>query len=159
MNETSKSKFVARKLNIANDNPKSVYDAKTEITYNKEKLKYNICGYNDANILVRGYVTVAAAPAKQVAFKKCALFTKCTTKIDETTIEYAEKIDLVIPMHNLIEYSSNYSETSLWFYSKDEAANFNDDIANTNNFKSFKYKAKLLRNTVPLPAPNAATCC
>ena len=35
-------------------------------------------------------------------------------------------------MYNLIEYSSNYFETtgSLWFYSKDEATNFNNDTAN-----------------------------
>ena len=33
---------------------------------------------------------------------------------------------------------------SLWFYSKDEVTNFNTDIANTNNFKSSKYKVKLL---------------
>ena len=52
-------------------------------------------------------------------------------------------------MYNLIEYSSNYSETtgSLWFYSKDEATDFNADIANDNNCKSLKYKAKLLGNT------------
>ena len=52
-------------------------------------------------------------------------------------------------MYNLIEYSSNYSEAtgSLWFYSKDEAINFNADIENTNDFKSFKFKAKLLGNT------------
>ena len=52
-------------------------------------------------------------------------------------------------MYNLIEYSSNYSETtvSLWFYSKDEATNFNANIANDNNFKSFKYKTELLGNT------------
>ena len=45
-----------------------------------------------------------------------------------------------------IEYSSNYSVTSsLWFYCKDEATNFDIYTANTNNpFKSFKYKAKLL---------------
>ena len=29
-------------------------------------------------------------------------------------------------------------------YSKQEAANFNNNIANTNTFKSFKCKAKLL---------------
>ena len=54
-----------------------------------------------------------------------------------------------MPIYNLIEYSSNYSEAtgSLWFYSKDEAANFNADIADDNNFKSFKYKTKLLGNT------------
>ena len=48
-------------------------------------------------------------------------------------------------MYNLIEYSSNYSKTtgSSWFYSKDEAANFNADIGNDNNFKYFKYKTKL----------------
>ena len=35
----------------------------------------------------------------------------------------AEDLDIVIPMKNLIDYSSNYSETrgSLWFYSKDES--------------------------------------
>ena len=51
-------------------------------------------------------------------------------------------------MYNLIEYSSNYSETTgnLSFYSKDEATNFNADIANDDNFKSFKYKNKLLGN-------------
>ena len=52
-------------------------------------------------------------------------------------------------MFNLIEYSSNYSETneSLWFYSKDESTNFNAGIATHNNFNSFKYKSKLLENT------------
>ena len=52
-------------------------------------------------------------------------------------------------MNNLIEYSSNCSETtgSSWFYSKEEAANFDADFADKNNFKSFKYKAKLLGNT------------
>ena len=51
-----------------------------------------------------------------------------------------------MPMYDLIEYISNYSETtgSLWFYSKDEATNFSANIANTDKFKSFKYKAKLL---------------
>ena len=61
-------------------------------------------------------------------------------------------------MYNLIEYSSNYSETtgSVWFYSKDKATDFNADIANTNDFKSFKYKAKLLENTAAQPASNQA---
>ena len=61
-------------------------------------------------------------------------------------------------MYNLMKDSSNYSETtrSLWFYCKEEAVNFDNDIANTNNFKSFKYKANLLGNTVAQPGPNAA---
>ena len=43
-----------------------------------------------------------------------------------------------MPIYNLLEYSSNYSEATgcLWFCAKDEATNFNADIPNTNNFKS-----------------------
>ena len=53
-------------------------------------------------------------------------------------------------LYNLLEYSLNYSDTtgSLRFYSKDKATNFDADIAAGNAFKSFKYKAKLLGNTV-----------
>ena len=62
-----------------------------------------------------------------------------------------------MPMYNLREYSSNYSETKerLWFYSKVEVTNFNANIANANIFKSLKDKVKILRNTVAQPAPNA----
>ena len=62
-----------------------------------------------------------------------------------------------MPMYNLIEYCSNYSEAtgSLWFCSKDETSSFNANIANTDNFKSFKYKAKILVNT-ETQADNAA---
>ena len=64
-----------------------------------------------------------------------------------TTINDTEDLDLVMPMYNLIEYSSNYSETtgSIWFYSKDEATDFNINLENTDDFKSFNYKAKLLQ--------------
>ena len=61
-------------------------------------------------------------------------------------------------MHNIIAYSSNYSETTgcLWFYSKDKATDFIDNVASTNNFKSFKYNPRLLENTVVQPTPNPA---
>ena len=98
-----------------------------------------------------------ATPAPQVAIKNCAPFTKCITKIDGITRDNVEDLDLVMPFYNLVECSSNYSEItwSLWFYSKDEATDFHNDIVIDNNFKSFKYKAKLLANTVA-QADNAA---
>ena len=67
-----------------------------------------------------------------------------------TTIDDVENLDLIMPMYNLIEYSTDYSETtgSLWLYPKDEATNFDADIANNNNFKSFEYKVKLLETAV-----------
>ena len=147
MNEANDFKFVTRKWNIVSDNLNANYNAANEITYNTEVLKSGLCDYNGVYILARGDITVTAAGATQIAFKSCAPFTTCITKVDGITIDYAEDFDLVMPMYNLIEYSSNYSETtSLWVYSKDEAINFNADIANTNNFQSFKYKAKLLGN-------------
>ena len=126
LNEANNSKFVTRKWNIVNDNSKSNYAAANEITYNTETSKSNPCDYNNAYILV-----------------------KCITKIDGTTIDDAENSDLVMPMYNVIEYSSNYSKTtgSLWFNWKDEATDFNNNIENTDDFKSFKNKAKLLGNT------------
>ena len=58
-------------------------------------------------------------------------------------------LDLVMPMYNLLKYSSDYSDTTgrLWFQSKDDRNDFNIDISNTNDFKPFKYNAKLLRDT------------
>ena len=127
-----------------------------EIIYNTEVLKSKLCDCNDACISVRGDIIVIAGPVTQVAFTNCAPFTKCITKIDGTTVDNAEDLDLIVSMYNLIEYSSSYSETteSLWFYSKDKGTNFDADIDNSNNFKSFEYKAKLLGNTVAHPAPN-----
>ena len=53
-----------------------------------------------------------------------------------------------MPMHNLIKYSDNYSDTSgsLWQFKRDEIIN-NADVTNDNNAPSFKYKANLIGNT------------
>ena len=75
LNEVNNSKFVTRKWNIVNDNSKANYDVGSEILYNTEVLKSNLCDYNDAYILVTSDITVRAAPAKQIAFKNCAPFT------------------------------------------------------------------------------------
>ena len=92
----------------------------------------------------------------QVPFKNYASFVKCITKIDGIAINDTEYLGLVMLMYNLLEYSSYYSGTigSLWLYSKDEATNPHNDIVNTDAFTSFKYKDKLLENTVAQPAPN-----
>ena len=79
-------------------------------------------------------------------------FTTCITKVDETTIDETENLDLVMLMYNSLEYSSNYSGATgiLWFSSKVKSTIFNADIVynNNDNFKSFENKANFLRNTV-----------
>ena len=121
-----------------------------EIIYNAKVLKSNLCNINDDYILVGCNIAVIPGSVPQVSSKNFAPFTKYKTEIDGTTKDDAEDIDLVMPMYNLIEYSSNYSNTtgSLWFYSEDEANNFDNNIENTYDFKSFKYKAKLIGGTV-----------
>ena len=118
LNEANNSKFVIRKWNFVNDNSNANYGAGNEINYNTEVLKSSLCDYKNGFILVRGNITVTAARAKQVAFKKYAPYTKCITKTHGATINDAEDLDLVMPMYNFREYSSNYSDTtgSLWFY-------------------------------------------
>ena len=73
-----------------------------------------------AYIFVKGTISVAPVPPaaanpdnnnKEVAFKSCAPFTDCVSKITSTQTDYAENIDVVMSMYNLIEYSNNYSKT------------------------------------------------
>ena len=60
-------------------------------------LKSNLCDYNDAYILVRGDITIIGRNILiEEAFKNCALFIKFITKIDGTTIDNAEDLDLVM---------------------------------------------------------------
>ena len=92
-------------------------------------LRSSLCDYSDAYILFKENITVnntAAGGAaanntnKKVIFKNCAPFTNCISKINNTQIDNAEYIDIVMPMYNLIEYNDNYSKTSgsLWQYCK-----------------------------------------
>ena len=86
-------------------------------------LRSNLCDYADSCILVKGAITITGAGnnaggrqaderEKGVTFKNCASFTKCTSRINNTDIDNARDIDIVMPMYNLIEYSDNYSKTS-----------------------------------------------
>ena len=112
-------------------------------------LRFNLCDYADAYILVKGTITITGAGnddatkraderGKGLAFKNCAPFTKCITRINNTDIDNAQDINIVMPIYNLIEYSDNYSKASgsLLQYYKDD---LNDNIENS---ESFKFKIK-----------------
>ena len=147
------SKFRTRNWVEINDESRGNY-ANSDIRFKTTMLRSNLCDYSDSYILVKGTITVtgegdnAAAERadetdKGVTFKNCAPFTKCISRINNTEIDNAQDINIVIPMYNLIEYSDNYSNTSgsLWQYYKD------DPNINLDNSESFKYKVKITRNT------------
>ena len=77
-------------------------------------LRSSLCDYSDGYILVSGTITVEALAAGggnnnvQQVFKNCAPFTNCISEINNTQIDNAKDIDVVMLMCNLIKYSDNY---------------------------------------------------
>ena len=67
----------------------------------------------------------------------------CIKKINNTQVDNAKDIDMVIPVYNLTEYSHNYSKTSgsLWQYCKDIPAVNNGNIVDFTD--SFNFKTKI----------------
>ena len=117
----------------------------------------SFCDYNDVYSLVRGDITVIASSATQVAFKNCAPFTKHITKIDGTTINDAEDLDLVMLMYNLIEYTLNYSEKSQKVYDfiqKIRQLILITILQTLFNFNSSKFNAELLERVADLLVSN-----
>ena len=117
--------------------------------------KSSLCAYSDAYIFVRGTITIhgrggddvarrADERGKGVSFKNCAPFINCISEINNTQVDNAKDIDIVIPMYNLIEYSDNYAKTSgsLWQYFRNEP-----DDNNIEDSKSFKSKIKITGKT------------
>ena len=90
---------------------------------------------------------------KKVIFKNCAPFTSCISEIDNTQIDNAKDIDVMMPIYNLIEYSDNYLKTSgsLWQYCEDTpAVDSNNAIVNfaeNNLTDSFNFKVKMTGQT------------
>ena len=96
MNEANDSKFVTTKWKIVNDQSNTNYDLGNEIIYKIAILKSILWDFNDAYILVTGDITIIGHHITQVAFKNCEPL-PCITKIDETKIDDAEDLDLVMP--------------------------------------------------------------
>ena len=116
------SRFRIRNWVEINDDPKGTY-TNADIKFKTTMLKSDLCDYADAYIFFKGTITITGAGAdatarqadernKGVIFKNCVPFTKCISIINNTDIDNAQDIDIVMPMYNLIECSDNYSKTS-----------------------------------------------
>ena len=133
------------------------------LRFKTSKLQSDFCDYSDAYIVVKGRITVEGdndtkTNNKKLIFKNNVPFRSCISKINNTFIDNAEELDIVMLMYNILEYSDNYSVTlgSLWNYCRDKV---NDDV-NENNAdnnkinnnktiisKSFKYKTEVMERT------------
>ena len=130
---------------IIDNESKGNYSHHNPIKFLTKSIESSLCDYSDAYILVTGNIIVTRGHnTTKIAFKNCAPFKYCRTEINDTFVDYADFINITMPMYNSIEYSDNYSDTSgsLWQFKRDEIIG-NINLMN-NNSSSFKYKSKLI---------------
>ena len=137
-----------------NDDSRATHNTNSQINIKTSMLRTKLCDYSDAYILVSGTITITGARNDDAArrldernegviFNSYAPFTDSINEINNTQIDNAKYIDVVMPMYNFIEYSDNYSKTSgsLLQYYKDDP---ND---NTTRSEWLKYKIKITGKT------------
>ena len=153
------TKFSTKNWVEINDHTRGTYNKNSQIKFKK----------SDAYIPVSGTVTIDGTGSddnakrldernKVVIFKNCVPFTDCISERNNTQIDNATYLDVVMWMHNLVEHSNNYLKTSesLWQYYRNDP---NDILTKTESFE-FKIKitgkspavgnAKEVKKAVPL---------
>ena len=131
------------------------YKPNKQIRFTPSMVRSDSCDYSDVYIAVKGKITVTDpdndAYEKELTLKNIAPFTSCILKINNTLIDNAEGLDIVMPMYNLLEYSKKYKKTtgSFWNYYRDEPneeSTGGDNGAikySIRNSKSFEYKTSI----------------
>ena len=114
------SKFRTKNWIEINDQSRGVHSVNSDIRFKTAMLESSLCDYSDAYILVKGGIIITGAGAddaarqtvernKGVIFKNYAAFVNFKTEINNTEIDNAKDIDIVMSMYNLVLYSDNYS--------------------------------------------------
>ena len=93
------------------------YSVNQNISFKISMLKSDLCDYSHAYIVLKRRITVEGdndvkTSNKKLTFKNNAPFTSYISKISIIFTDNAEDLDIVLPMYNLLEYSSNYFMTS-----------------------------------------------
>ena len=121
LNNTPNQLYKIRTKNwiVLSDLLKEVYITNCQSKFKFAMLKSSLCDYSDAYILSKGRITVIAknnsyAAARQAdernkgeIFQNCGPFINCNSEINNTEIDNAKDVDIVMPMCNLIKYSHN----------------------------------------------------
>ena len=107
-----------------NNDSYGTYGTCNLIRLKTSKISSIFCDYSNAHIRVKGTITISNTEVagekkqknKKITFENCAPFAKCIDEINNTEVDYAQDIDVVMSMYNLIEYSDVYSKTSGGFW-------------------------------------------
>ena len=91
------------------DHSRGTYNNNSQIKFETSMLKWRLCDYSDAYILVSGTITITGARNddavrrldernKGVIFKNCAPFFDCISEINNSQIDNAKYVDVVMSM-------------------------------------------------------------
>ena len=136
-------RFATKSWIEVHDQSEKNYNPNKKIRIKTSMLRSNLCDFSDAYIVVKGNIivhektftandfnalnnTAANATAtntandnwfgeKKLVFKNHVSFINCIWKINGVEIDKAEDLDVVKPMYNLLEYSSNYKKNNRYF--------------------------------------------
>ena len=127
------SKFGTNYWVEINDDARVTYNTNSQVEFKISMLKSRLWDYSHEYILASRAITINGAEDddnakrldkinKGVISKDCVPFTDCISEINNTQIDNAKDLDVVMLMYNSIEYSNNYLETSgsLWQYYWDD---------------------------------------
>ena len=101
--DNESTKLATRKWHVTNDQNNTVYgegnENGTTVKFETQVIKSNLCDYSDPYIRVTGDITATGDDDNtKVAFKNCAPFTKCITRINDEHVDTADNLDIVIPI-------------------------------------------------------------
>ena len=104
------SKFKTKNWVKINDESQGTYDKVNQIKFKTSMLRSSLCYYSDAYILAKGTITAINASAqhqsnkganRKAIYKNWAPFTKCICRINNTHIDDAH--DIVVVMSAIFE--------------------------------------------------------
>ena len=99
-------RFNTKKWIGVHDHPGKIYNTNKQIRFKTSMLRSELCDYSDVYIVATGTISVTdldkSAYDKKLDFKNNAPFISCITKTNNTLVDNAEELDIVMPMYNLI---------------------------------------------------------
>ena len=107
-------RFITKKWVEVHDHSNKIYSTNKQIIFKTSILQSDLCDYSDAYIIVKETITVTdpddGAYDKKLVFKNNAPFISCITIINNTLIDNAEDLDILMPMYNLVKIIQRHQE-------------------------------------------------
>ena len=157
-------RFETRKWYIVNGHNNENYsqgdDVRSIVKFDTEIVRPFLCDYSDAYILVTGNIKVRNGnDATRVAIKNCHPFTRGTFKLNNKKVDIADNLDLTMNLYNMLEYSDNYTNTSILYYTsitipikRPEPRDANGNVVDlATTLSSFKYQSRLVQKQLTTP--------